>query len=268
MRFINTDDTKSIQALRTKLYQRFTAPLDAMWEALYIASSQTLFIEKESQRIGYCCIDEAQSLTQIFLEDRYQYLMDQVIQSLIESGLITSAKLSSIEPVGFNACMSQAISTEPNTFCYQFAEAQKVDISPINMVLVGEEDINLVKTFFLDEIQFDDNFGYTENLVERKELFMLREEDEIMATGECRISDSQLAIADIGVIVSQAHQRKGLGASVLQQMVQNAKRANRKPVCSTTIDNIGSQKAIQKAGFYRSNIIYEIHFSDLKIKGK
>lgn len=262
MRFIKTEDAVAVQALRRDLYQSFTAPLDAMWEVLYIASSQTYFIYQDNLQLGYCSIDEDHSLTQVFLCDEYRFLMAKVIQSLVEAELISSAKLSSIEPVGFNACLSQAKSTETNTLCYQFAETQEVDIASIDMALVKTENIRDIQAFFKDQIQFDDNFGYTENLVQRNELFVLKKGNEIMATGECRLSDSQLEIADIGVIVNQNHQRKGLGAQVLHHMATKAQAANRKPICSTTVDNIGSQKAIRKAGFYCSNIIFNIHFSD------
>ena len=46
----------------------------------------------------------------------------------------------------------------------------------------------------------DDTFGYTENLVARKVIFMVKESDVIIATRECRMSDTQPEIADLGII--------------------------------------------------------------------
>ena len=56
----------------------------------------------------------------------------------------------------------------------------------------------------------DDTFGYTENLVARKEIFMLTESNIIIATSECRMSVSQTEIADLGIIVNHDFQGKGL----------------------------------------------------------
>ncbi|WP_242067876.1 hypothetical protein [Cyclobacterium marinum] len=66
MNFIKTDITETIDNLRSQLYKSLKAPIDAMWEQLYIGSSQHYLIE-ENETLGYCCINEAGSLTQIFL---------------------------------------------------------------------------------------------------------------------------------------------------------------------------------------------------------
>jgi len=260
MNFIKTDDTRAIDTLRGKLYQRLSGPIDGMWEALYIANSQAYIIKMESQELGYCCIDDNHNLTQIYLGEPYNYLMHSVIQALLSSKLIFSATLSSVESVSFNTCLAHSKSITPNTFCFQYAKSPLIKASLEELSLVTSENIQVVKTFYKDHVGFVDNFGYTENLVRRKELFMKRDGGDIIATGECRLSDSQTDFADIGMAVHKAHRRKGLGAQVLNQLAKKALGANRQPICSTTIDNIASQKAIQKAGFYCSHIIFDINF--------
>ena len=262
MNFIKTDDTIVINDFRKKLYQQFSTAIDGMWEAAYIASSQSYLIKNEAQNIGYCCIDNKGSLTQIFLDDEFNHQMGKAIQSLIESKLISSARLSSIEPISFNACLAASKSIEVNTYCFQYSNKQKASQELLKLELVISTEIKSIKNFFKDQIGFDDNFGYTENLVQRKELYAFRENEEIIATGECRLSDSQPKFADIGVIVNNDFQKKGLGTKVLRAMAQKALDVNRQPICSTTVDNIASQKAIVKAGFYRSHIIFDINFSN------
>lgn len=50
-----------------KLYQNLSAPIGAMWEQLYIASSQHYLIDNEENTRGYCCINSEDCLVQIFL---------------------------------------------------------------------------------------------------------------------------------------------------------------------------------------------------------
>lgn len=260
MKFIKTENTATINEFRIKLYQKFTAPMDAMWEALYIASSQAYLIENETQTIGYCCIDDQNSLLQLFLSEEKNHLIDSIVQSLVESKLISSAKLSSIEPVSFNACLSNSKSIQTNTLCFQYSNKPLENKYPLNIDLVSKENIPAIKAFLKDQISFDDNFGYTENLVERKEFYMVKESDNIIATSECRLSDSQPEFADLGVIVNKDYQGKGIATQVLQLQAKRVQEANRKPICSTTVDNIASRKAIEKAGFYCSHIIFDISF--------
>lgn len=91
---------------------------------------------------------------------------------------------------------------------------------------------------------------------------MVKEADEIIATSECRMSDSQPEIADLGIIVNSGFQGKGIATQVIQMQVNRVLKANRKPVCSTTLENVAARKAIEKSAFYCSNIIFDIGLSD------
>jgi predicted acetyltransferase len=126
--------------------------------------------------------------------------------------------------------------------------------------LVTYKDIPEIKSFLNKQVGMDDTFGYTENLVARKEIFMLKELNTIVATSECRMSDSQPGIADIGLIVNEKYRGKGIGTRILKQQVNSVLKAGSRPICSTTLDNIASRKAIEKSGFYCSNIIFDINF--------
>ncbi|WP_250629684.1 GNAT family N-acetyltransferase [Aureibaculum algae] len=130
----------------------------------------------------------------------------------------------------------------------------------MNIELVSPNDITTIKTFLKEQVGMDDTFGYTENLVSRKEIFMIKESDVIIATSECRMSDSQPEIADLGIIVNKNYQGKGIATQIMKMQVNRVLKSGRKPICSTTLDNIASKKAIEKSGFYCSNIIFDIAF--------
>lgn len=259
MKFTPAEDPAQIEAFRRALYSRFTAPLDGMWESLYIGSSQVLLIELGGKAIGYCCIDDSKSLTQFFLSDPHRKATSAALQSLIATEAISSAKLSSIEPISFNACLALSSSINSNTYCYQYDSAPTLE--ELDLQVADMEDVAELKAFFKEQIGFDDNFGYTENLIQRKELHMHRGAEGLLATGECRLSDTQDGVADVGMIVNQSLRSRGLGRQMLHSLAQKAMGLGRSPICSTTIDNVASQKAIAKAGFYCSHIIFDIDFS-------
>jgi len=151
---------------------------------------------------------------------------------------------------------------KPNTFCFQHINSKVETNSTLNIELVSETDIPEVKSFFKEQIGMNDTFGYTENLVNRKEIYFIKEDDEIIATSECRWSDTQPEIADLGVIVNNKHQGKGIATQILQLQANSVLKAGRQPICSTTLDNIASRKAIERSGFYCSNIIFDLTFKD------
>lgn len=260
MQYIKTSNSDIITPLRTKLYQNLTAPIDAMWEQLYIASAQDYLIKHNETSIGYCCINEDKSLLQLYLEKEFRFKMDSVISELIEANLIESASLSSNEPVSFNACLVLSKSKIVNTICFEHINTMMNVDSELKIKLVTNDIIPKIKAFYLEQVGMNDTFGYTENLVSRKELFWVQESSKIIATTELRISETQPEFADLGIIVHKEHHGKGIATQVLKKQVNRVLELGRKPICSTTIDNIASRKAIEKAGFYCSNIIFDMKF--------
>ena len=135
------------------------------------------------------------------------------------------------EPISFNTCLHFSKSLKTNTFCYQFSDSKINDEDTLNIELVSKYDSNKIRTFYKNHIGFDDTFGYVDNLIARKELFVLKESNTIISTGECRLSDTQLSFADIGVAVNKEHRKKGFATKMLHQLAKKAIRQKRKPIC-------------------------------------
>ncbi|AZQ61147.1 GNAT family N-acetyltransferase [Flammeovirga pectinis] len=262
MNFIQTENTPLISQYRSTLYSQFTGTLDGMWQDLYIASASTFLIEINEISIGYCCIDDSKSLLQIFLNKESNYLMENTLKALISKNLITSARLSTIEPVSFNASLGLANSVDKNTLCFQYSGSSLLKKSALEIQLATVDDADNIRAFFKENAGFEDTFGYADNLINRKELYLSKKDNIIIATGECRLSDTQKEAADIGMIVNKGYRKQGLGTRMLDALAQKAIALNRQPVCSTTVDNIASKKAIEKAGFYCSNIIFDMSFKN------
>ena len=170
--------------------------------------------------------------------------------------------MSSIEPTIFNTCLLFAKSIQANTINYTFSSKQgkRVGTDILNLNKATTLDADRIRTFFKEEIGFDDSFGYVDNLIQRGEIYVVEEDNMVVATGECRLSDSQPEFADVGMVVKQHNRKKGLGTRVLSELVNIALENKRKPICSTTVDNIASQKAIERAGFFNSHTVFKISF--------
>ena len=260
MIFSEPDKPEAIDALRSELYQTLTAPIDTMWENLYVASAQAYLIQEDVETLGYACIDDGHSLVQLYLRDPYRHQMEEVVQTLTETKLITSAKLSAMEPASFHTCLMLAQSAQANTFCFHFSERRPEETPALDLILANEENIAALKAFMKEQLGFEDTFGYTEDLVQRAAIYMLKAEGEIIATSECRLSATQPDYADLGVIVHKDQRGKGLATKILQQQALMLTAKGRKPICSTTVDNIASKKAIERAGFYCAHIIFDLTF--------
>lgn len=259
MDFIKTEETSIITKYRKELYTTFITAIDGMWESRYIANASNYLINIKANTIGYCCINSENTLLQVYVKPEYRFLMQDVISKLIDLKLITTASLSSIEPIAFNISLALSKTVTENTYCFQYVIPNNLECNS-NLLLANKDNIKDIKMFLLNQIGFIDNIGYTENLIQRNALYYIQENDTIIATGEYRQSTSQPNIVDLGVIVNKDYRKRGIAANILKTLAKKAIENNKTPICSTTLDNIASKKAIEKAGFYCSHIIFDMAF--------
>ena len=99
---------------------------------------------------------------------------------------------------------------------------------------------------------------YSGNLIERKELFVLCRDDEWLGTGECRRSDSQEGVTDLGMMVTPAHRGKGWATYILTCLSAHSAAYGQHRICSTTVENVGAQKAIIRSGFISRHRIMNV----------
>ena len=81
-----------------------------------------------------------------------------------------------------------------------------------------------------------------------------------MGTGEARVSESQPPFVDLGVITVRRHRGRGVAPHVLGRLKQRCYERDLVPICSTTVENAGSRRAIAKAGFVSGHRILEVGF--------
>ena len=102
--------------------------------------------------------------------------------------------------------------------------------------------------------------GYFANLIDRRELFGVWENGQLVATGKSRGYDEyQTEYADVGVIVAESERGRRMATQVLRQLVAMNEASGLKSICSTEKTNVAAQKAIGRAGFLANNRIIQFH---------
>jgi len=108
---------------------------------------------------------------------------------------------------------------------------------------------------------FGNRLNYARALIDKEQVFILVNENELIGVGECRISMSQAPYADLGMISDKKHRRQGIGAYILAKLKQYCYQRGAKPICSCAAENIPSRKTIEKAGFITQHRLLDIQFS-------
>ncbi len=251
-------DLNSISEYKKKYYNNLTAPMDDFWEEGLIPSCDFYLIND----IGYYAVDSEGVLTQFYTDKSCNF--NKVFTEVVKQKNIKKAYVSTYDPLFYKACKSISNDFSENTYLYE----ENIKHNPIS--LEDGIDIYIAKDSDLERaIEYNTfNLGeagtwlkdYYTKLISKRGLYFFIKNNEILGTGETRKSISSKNIMNIGVTVSSNHRRKGLATYIINTMREISNKQGYKTICSTTIDNIGSQKTLSKCGYELYHKIYTVNF--------
>ncbi|MCK5146546.1 GNAT family N-acetyltransferase [bacterium] len=251
--------------LKIAYLKLITAPLDGMWESGFIPLSTHWVILHDNDKVGYYCINSEKALLQFYLPDELWHEAPVFLQKLISMGQIESAFTGTNEPGTMSICMDLQKSTKCHTLLFEDrlpVLPQLKDWDRSNLRLSEYNEIPRLINFIEENTGTSGAWlqAYLGNLITRGESYILERDNVIWGTGECRNSDSQPPFIDLGMIVAKEYRSCGVATLILSLMKQICYRRQQIPICSTTINNIAAQKAIERAGFISKNRILHIRF--------
>lgn len=260
-----TDSLTATEDLEAAHLRSLVAPLDAMWELAFIRPSSHYLLQDGDRTLGYACIDASPRLLAFHVLDEFVNQGPDAFSFLLEKTEVKEASVGTNDPLFLSLCLERQRRISPNTYLFEDQEPVSWELDgfgPTDFREIVEDDLERIRLFYEQNASFVDESGYLIELIQNRQMFGLWSEEggELLATGERRFSRSQPPFADIGMIVAEAHRRRGLGAFILTRLKANCYAAKTRPICSCRHDNVGSRKAIQKAGFITKHRIVDVEF--------
>ncbi len=254
------------QNIRKLFYDSLTSPFDGMWDELVHDHAQLWGFYDNNQIIGYCAKDADGNLINFFLKEEYSHqkteLFKRILFLLESNQAIVSTNNPDFLVVSLDKSKKMAVQG------YLFENEKVVDlpkpdaIEGLDLELAADKDLNNLITFCANNTTGDSDWleTYLKRLIERKEIHLLKKENTIIASCEIRKSQTQDAIADLGVIVDKSFQKKGIGSWLMAKAKEISLNQGKTPISSCEQANIGSKKMIENAGFISNNMILKISF--------
>ncbi|MBV1871473.1 MAG: GNAT family N-acetyltransferase [Gammaproteobacteria bacterium] len=266
-----------ISELRKEYFVQTTAPLDGMWHFGFVLDSDHFGFYEGSTLVGYCCINDEGYVLQFYLSPAANAQATELFaliaqQNSLATGTVVGAFVSTAETNYLSLCLDNSRSFKVNALMYQLGTIGYADKSePLEMQLADQEQLADFVEFGTSSIGAPEQWltAYFDNLIQRKELWGYWANDQLLATGECRLFDEyQTEFADLGIIVAKSERGRGLATRVLYYLINKAAEKGLQPICSTERSNIAAQKAITRAGLVSSNRIIQFEFDRAQLPGK
>jgi len=265
------ENLEEISILKQAYFAQSTAPLDGMWHFGFVPMSTHFGFYEQETLVGYCCINGEGYMLQFYLSNDTKMDAKELFTLIAEQnnsviGAVNGAFVSTAEPQYLSLSLDNASAVKVNSLMYKQKEASKQSTIPeFELKLAESEQLEQFVEFAATTIGAPEQWltGYFGNLINRKELFGYWSENELIATGECRLFDEyQTGYADLGMIVAQSQRGKGIATQMLNWLVNSANQRGLTPICSTESSNVGAQKAIKRAGLSSSNRIVQVEFNN------
>lgn len=236
---------------------------DGMWEH-FLALGDHYTINIDQEIAGYFVLNSDQKILQFsFFQNQYGA---ESFSFILEKMKIKGAFVTTGEVPYLSMALDHQQSVSVQSFLYEINQNKDFERPQLpeetKFRILRTTELNKAVSFAHETLGADESWlkSYYGNLLKRKELFGLLEGETLIATGERRKSYTQEKVADVGMVVSKKHRNKGLATNVLRTLVKMCVNEGLKPICSTEVENIGSQKAIERAGFISHHRILEITF--------
>jgi len=243
-------DIENLAPLIQAWKKSLLAPEDGMWEVL-TGYAQHWEVKTGNELIGYACVDDEERLLQFFLLPFWIQDGAEILQQFLNQANVQKGLIGTNNPIALSIAMQVQKSVVVDT-CL-FTDHLAIENSEQKGVFrsYGTDDPERLVDFYHGSMDGPKDWlrGYLGDLLTKGEIFILEDEAEILGACEVRKSASQTEIADLGMVVSAAHRRKGLGTFLLGKAKEVALSWDRQPICSCEKDNIGSLKSIQNNGF-------------------
>lgn len=268
-------DSSLLEDLKVEHLKTLSAPLDAYWEEALIGFADHYEIRIDGAISGFYCLNSDNQLVAFYLSQEYANHGENALSYIINEHGVSAALVGTNDSYSLSLCLDIAASTQVHSLLFQdnqkildkltgfdqfsfelASEADFADIFEHYCAASGSMDTESIET------GFEDLKGYVRSVMDEHHIFALREDGKLRATSECRISKTQKPYADVGMIVAEEHRRKGIGSYILACTKAFCYRQDAIPICSCEAGNIGSQKAITKAGFTSRHRIVLTEFSN------
>lgn len=259
---LRADGAAAYQAQHAEHLAQLVAPMDDMWLAFAdMAAAHALLVD--GKVVGNCCVDDEAQLLHFYVQPEHQQHATGLLRMALREYQASCMITYSMDPCFLSAAMDVGSSVHSHSLVY--GHACPPQRSGLKGLRLGElSDLEKIVTFQEKELGAPRSFleGYVRTRLEGQEMLLHLEGQELICVGELRPSQAQPGIAHVGFVVQAERNGQGLGSALLSSLLERSQAAGWATHCSTTIGNLGAQRAIERIGFRADHRILQVGHSE------
>ncbi len=217
---------------------------------LMINDSDCYIFQAENEKIGYAIRNFDNVLIEFYVTDKYISNSNELFKQVLKDLSIKNIYCKSFDSLLLSNCLLNGFSYSLLGILYRdYVEAsikrdpdiemKKTDLSSVDLLLGQDESI---KELFETKHQLID-------FIQNENVFKFYKNEEFIGCGMVIRTHSDWNYCDLGIWVNPLKRGNSFGSQIILNLREFAIKNNLKPSCGCAIENLASQKTIEKSGF-------------------
>lgn len=247
--------SKPPPAMRLDHLSRLSAPQEFYVESL-VANGSARGIDVDGVACGYAIVDESKRIVEIHVEDAALAHAPRVLDRLVETLGVRSLLAQSFDPLAVFLGLTRGSPAVIRGRLYRIivdrdftprADIQARPGAPGDIAELAA----LSDDFFEDDAEIA-AYQAAEGLI------VYRDGDgEVIGAGVLKIVIAGTDGIDIGMVVRPRHRGRGHGVYIVRHLKAHCLARGWRPICGCAIDNLASQRTLERAGFASLHTLVE-----------
>ncbi len=242
-------ETKSLGSLRNE-YLNSLIEFQELYIELMIPDSNKYLLENENEVMGYSIVTLEGILIELFIKTKYINKCSAFLSQIISELQVKSILCKSFDFLLLNGCLLNGYEYSLEGVLYRdFYDHEIKTSNELEMKQVDETAMGLImkhEDCFNEMFETED---YLRRFIKEDAVFLFFKDNEVMGCGTIIKTHSDWNFCDLGVWVNSNFRSQGIGTQIITRLRKFAIDQGLKPSCGCAIENIASQKTIEKSGF-------------------
>jgi GNAT superfamily N-acetyltransferase len=233
--------------LRAQYLDSLPEPQELFVENL-VAGGCCWSIRRDDSEIGYAVTDGGETLLELHLAETELRHLDEASKALIETCGVRRILAKSFDPTLLSMAFSRQRQVRTTGVLYRVVADPTFASNPrIGARAATGDDIaallHLGAGFFDDAAEIGNYIGSGGLMI-----YETREGGALGAGVMKRVVAGRDAV-DIGMVVHPEHRRRGYGTYIIAHLKARCLASGLRPICGCSVDNVASQRTLERAGF-------------------
>lgn len=217
---------------------------------LMIDQSDCYLLQADGNDIGYTIINNGNILIEFFLFDKYISGSIEIFRQVINELSVTEIYCKSFDSLLLSNCLMCTFPYSVIGVLYRdYVEPEVISDSGIRMI---KSDLSSARLFKQQDDSIKELFETNDQLtrfITEENVFEFYKNDEFVGCGMVIITNRGWNYCDLGVWVKPSSRGNKIGSQIILHLREYAIENNLKPSCGCAVENIASQKTIEKSGY-------------------